>query len=39
VTYHWPASPQANDRHSAAWKEENGTAHTGESRGKKREEI
>jgi len=38
-TSHWPASPQANDRHIAAWKEENGKAHTGESRGKKREEI
>jgi hypothetical protein len=25
-TFHWPASPQANDQGSRAWKEENGAA-------------
>jgi hypothetical protein len=30
VTYHGPASPQAHDRHIAAWKEENGEANPGE---------
>lgn len=39
VLSHWPGSPQANDRPLAAWKEENREENTGESRGKKREEI
>ena len=33
VTYHGPASPQAHDRHIAAWKEENCEENPGEEKG------
>jgi hypothetical protein len=39
VMSHWPASPQANDCHVAAWKKEGREENTGERRGKKNEEI
>jgi hypothetical protein len=38
-TYHWPASPQVNDLHIAAWKEENGEEKEGDRKQKKREET
>jgi hypothetical protein len=38
-TSHWPASPQANDRSIAAWKEENSEENEGGRRGKKTEEA
>jgi hypothetical protein len=38
-TSHWPASPQANDRHIAVWKEENGAKQAGRRRSKKTEEA
>lgn len=34
-TSHWPASPQANHRHIATWKEENGAEQGGRRRSKK----
>jgi hypothetical protein len=39
VTYHWPASPQVNDRQVVAWKEEHCEENEGGRRGKKREEM
>jgi hypothetical protein len=39
LTYHWPASPQVNDRQVVAWKEEHCEENEGGRRGKKREEI
>jgi hypothetical protein len=38
-TSHWPASPQANDRHIAAWQEANGDEQAGRRRSKKTEEA
>ena len=38
-TSHWPASPQVNDRHVAAWKEENHADKAGDRKRKKREEM
>jgi hypothetical protein len=38
-TSHWPASPQANDLHIAAWKEENGAKQGSRRRSKKTEEA
>jgi hypothetical protein len=36
VTSHWPVSPQANDRHVVAWKEEHRAENVG---GEKKEEA